>query len=322
VVFVGQPLTFSYFKQHQSDRPYVAVIGGRDGVIRVPSAAGLAAVETAIALGATAGVNATAANAAARRALSFHEIESADPRLLADALTELRLLDSLADMSAAESSAIEKLSLDATVPSTLRAQLLTLVSEKGAVPLLQVLERVTAAPPIVMEAALRARARLGAPADMQEIHRLLDGKDATVRAAAVPALGLNGNPEALADLGRYAIEDPALGVRIAAIDSLGATGEPATLDWLVQCFESDSRPIKQAAARAILSVGGEPANRTLLELATNGRHSETRVYATALLLTRYGRDHPTIRRIKEADPGAAVRDLIAHGMQPGHMHEH
>ena len=124
----------------------------------------------------------------------------------------------------------------------------------------------------------------------------------------------------MTDLGKAATTDPDAAVRGAAIDALGTTGSADALPILSGTFASHERDLQQRSARAIIAIGGPAADDALVELALRGDRTETRTYATIVLLASRGADSAAVRRLVAAKPGPEVLHVIEHGLEMGHRH--
>ena len=72
----------------------------------------------------------------------------------------------------------------------------------------------------------------------------------------------------------------------------------------------------------MLALGGDAADQSFIDLALRGKSVDTQRYAALLLVVLRGRDSPAVRRLLASQPNAEVRDVIEHGLQFQHMHEH
>jgi len=175
--------------------------------------------------------------------------------------------------------------------------------------------------PEVLDAVLVARAKLGAPATKDEIKTYLASKDPIVRSAAVRALANLPEP-AIGELGHFATSDKDLAVRVAAIEALGTTKESAAVPTLSRTFAEPGREVRQASGRALLAIGGGAASDAFVNLALHGTDTETRKYAALLLVVSSGKDSPPVQRLLASNPGGEVRQVVEHGLQWQHSHQH
>lgn len=323
VVLVRPAPPLSYLAAHvPPGMAALTVVGGRFGVVAVGSAAEWAAVERAVAEGAAVASLDGEAALAARRRLAFAELAGPSRPLAADALLELRELPALAPLTGAEVDVLARALANDGLDAATRAGLIALVGERGATDALPALRTAAADTPAVLDALLGARARLGAAAGREELADDLGAEDPAVRAAAVRALARVDDPGALADVGRRATGDPDLGVRVAAVEALGEARRPAALPVLARTFDDPAAALRQSSARALLAIGGPRADQALVDLALRGESTETRTYAALVLLFTRGRDHPAVRRLAEASPGADVRHVLDRGVEFGGAHAH
>lgn len=323
VVLLRPAPPLSYLDQHLPPGARWEPVGGRDGIVTPASDAErreLARIFTEVGPR-IAALHDEAAIRAARRALAFGELDTGGPRLAADALTELRGVDPLDPLSPAEVAVLEKVLASASVAPQTRIGLVDLVAARDRREALPALRRALVDTPAVLRALLSARTRLGAPPDRRELDALLAAKDPAIRASAVEALaGLE--PPPVADIGRLATGDPDVAVRVTAIEALGRAGAPSALPTLAQTFASSDRDVRQASGRAIRAIGGEAANDAFVNLALHGADTDTRKYAALLLLLTTGPDSPAVRRLIASNPSGEVRELVEHGLQWHHSHQH
>jgi hypothetical protein len=87
-------------------------------------------------------------------------------------------------------------------------------------------------------------------------------------------------------------------------------------------FDAPEREMKQASARAMLAIGGPAADDALVELALRGGSVETRTYAALVLVATHGPQHEAVRRIAASNPSPEVRDVLEHGLEFRHSHQH
>jgi hypothetical protein len=322
IVLVRPAPTLSYLAQHLPAGAFLEVVAGRDGVVPVGSDREVEAVSRALADGAAiAALEGAAAKAAARR-LAFSELGSGNPRLMADALAELRRLDELASPSHDEVETLGRVLRDREVDRAVRIGLIQLLTARRTIGAMPALTTAEADDPAVLGALLAARATLGSSGGRQELAPYLSSSDPAVRAAAVRALARLGNGAAVTELERYATVDPDPGVRVAAIEALGATKQPAAVPVLARTFDAEPASIMQASARAMLDIDGPAVDDALVGLALRGGTPTARRYAAAILMLSRGRNHPAVRRIEASNPPPEVRDLLEHGLQdPHHRHD-
>ncbi len=322
VLLLRPPPPLSYLAQHLPDGPHFAISGGRDGIISIANDAEAGVVNTTLAEAMRISeLTDDTEIRAARRALAFAELETAHPRLSADALTLLRRLDDVTTLSADEVQVLGRALASRNVPAATRIGLVQLVGERRWKEALPALQSAVIEPPQVLAAVLAARAKLGAPADKKELQRYLASKDPAVRAAAIRALSTLPQP-AVGELGRFATSDTDVDVRVAAIEALGTSKQPTAVPTLSKTFAEPRREVRQASGRALLAIGGKPASDAFVDLALHGGDPDTRKYAAVLLLVATGRDSPDVRRLMASNPSGEVRDVVEHGLKWTHSHQH
>ena len=322
VVLLRAAPRLSYLTQQLPEGQYFEPVGGRDGVILVGSEGELQAVERVLrVIDGLSKLDAVAARTA-QRELAFDELRSGSPRLVADALAELRELPELGSLSAPEAGDLRRVLADPRIDPVVRVGLIELASEQAGASALPALASVDTQEPLVLDALLAARAQLGAPASHAELARYLASADPSVRSAALRALAALGDERSIAELGRHATTDADVSVRAAAVEALGASHQPAAVPILARAFDAPEREVKQASGRALLAVGGPAATDALVDLALRGPSSETRSYAALLLIASRGPDDPAVRRIANSDPSPEVRYLLKHGLEFHETHLH
>ena len=317
------PPPLSYLTQHLAEGRHFALAGGRDGIIPIANDGEARVVETTLAEATRiAGLGDEAEIRAARRALAFSELQTANARLTADALTQLRRLDDVTTLSAGEVEVLGRTLGSRSVPAAVRIGLAQLVGERRWKEALPALQSALIEPPQVLDAVLAARARLGASPDKAELQRYLTSKDPAVRAAAIRALATLPDP-AVSELGRFATSDKEVAVRVAAIEALGTSKQPAAIPTLSKTFAEPTREVRQASGRALLAIGGKPASDAFVDLALHGGDPDTRKYAAVLLmLSSGGRDSPAVQRLMASNPSGEVRQVVEHGLKWTHSHQH
>jgi hypothetical protein len=322
VVLLAPAKDLTYLRQHLGSDERWDLVGGRDGIIPVASPVDLDEVAEILAAGRAAdSLPEGAERRAALRRLAFRELGTGSARLRADGLTELRQGSEPLVLTSEEIATLAAVLRDTSTPAPLRIGLLRLLGERGWDGAVAALTGAEADTPEVLRALLAARAQLGAPANREEIQRLLASQDPAVRVAAIEGLAQLDDPGVIGELGRYATADDAVPVRAAAIEALGRSHRPEAVPVLSQTFSSDDRTIKQASARALLELG-EPADQALIDLALEGDTSETRRYAALILVVGRGREHPSVQRLLSHDLDPAVAKLLNDGLHSSHAHEH
>ena len=323
VVLLTPAPRLTYLAQTLPEGPHHAVVSGRAGVIPLAPGANGADVEAILqSLAEAAELPQGEARRQAVRDAAFAELATQNARLVADALLELRGLPGTFDLTSEEVGLLRRTLENDGLPAPLRARLLALLGERrwagsaGAIAALPVRD------PVVLRALLDARARLGVPADLEEVRRHLASPDPAVRAAAVSALATLDDPAALRELGGYATGADDGMVRAAAIEALGKSGRPEAVPYLTQTFETDDRRIQQASARALVRLPGDLGQDALLALVlADDTSSRSKRYAALLLIASTGGEHAAVERMKVEAQDPAVRELLEHGLKPHHSHD-
>ncbi|HYB98373.1 MAG TPA: HEAT repeat domain-containing protein [Candidatus Limnocylindrales bacterium] len=305
----------SYLREHVTEAHAYEAVGGRDGV--VPFAGSEQGIEVAASI-----LRAREARTPQQiRNHAFSQLASSNGRLVEDAVQELAAMPALDALTQREHATLAIQLSNTSIPGQTRVLLMEALSRGSDRRLASLLAGAFTETARLLEAALRARARLGAPAGANELNVHLGSPDVGVRAAAVRTLAVSGHPYATAILADAIAEHEPRQVRLAAIDALGEMQDASALGALAAGFESDDRGIKQASARAILAKG-DAADDALIELALRGTSKETRTYAAMLLLTRRPRTHPSVQRLASSRPSPDVLEVLEKGMQDTHAHEH
>ncbi|HYC56379.1 MAG TPA: HEAT repeat domain-containing protein [Candidatus Binatia bacterium] len=315
-VVLLQPLSqVSYLREHVREPNAFEAVAGRDGIIRFA--------------GREQGVEVAGSMLRARDARSplqirshaFSELGSDNPRLVEDGVHELAALSPLQGLTEREKSILAVQLSNTSIPGQTRVRLIETLGrgqDRAAASLLAGAFTETAR---LLEAALRARAKLGAPAGSNELNVHLGSPDLGVRSAALRALAVSRHAYAAAILANAVSPHEPREIRLAAIDALAELEDSASLGALAAAFESDDQGIKQASARAILAKG-DHADDALVDLALRGISRETRTYAAMLLLTRRSRAHPSVQRLASSSPSPDVVEVLEKGLQDSHAHEH
>jgi HEAT repeat protein len=312
----------SYLTQQLPPGPtYLALTGGRDGVVRVADDAERTLVVDVLTEGERIGTLTGDAQQVARRALAFRELATMHPRLAADAVVQLRRVEGMTSITDDELATLGKALATVSLPAPTRIGLVRLAGERGWKSALPALRRAASDTPQVLDAILAARAQLGAPPDKSELMPYLSSKDPAIRTAAVRALASLPTP-AVGEIGRYATTDPDTNVRVAAIEALGETKQPATISTLTQTFSQNDRAVRQASARALMAVGGPAASDAFANLALHGSDVNAKTYAMLLLVLTTGKDSPAVRRVLASNPSPEVVDVAKHGLKWQHSHQH
>lgn len=322
IVLIRPAPPLSYLTEHLPDTPRYGLTGGRDGIIPIASDAERKTVETTMTEALRIGTL-TDENEArhARRTLAFAELQSGQPRLADDALVELRRLDDVTSITPEEVGILGHTLAGHRIGRPARIGLIRLIGDRPWKDALPALRGADIDAPEVLDAVLAARAKVGAPATKDELKGYLASKDPIVRSAAIRALATLPQP-AIGDLGHYATSDADVGVRVAAIEALGTTKQPAAVPTLSQTFAEPRREVRQASGRALLTIGGGAASDAFVNLALHGSDADTRKYAALLLVVSSGKDSPPVQHLLASSPSGEVREVVEHGLQWQHSHQH
>ena len=322
IVLLRPAPPLSYLAQHLPEGHHFALSGGRDGIVPIANDAETAITEHVVAEAIRIGTLADdGEQRAARRPHAFAGLATRTTRLAADGLAELRGLDDVTTLSADELAAFDGALRTATILPGVRSGLMRLAGERGWKNTLPALKAIEPDSPQVLDAILETRAKLGAPADAAELKAYLASKDPAIRAAAVRGLAELPEP-AVGEIGRFATSDADLGVRVAAIDALGTAKATSAVPTLSRTFGENLREVRQASGRALIAIGGPAASDAFVNIALHGADAEARKYAALLLVVSTGKDSPPVQRVLASNPPGEVRNVIEHGLELRHVHQH
>jgi len=172
------------------------------------------------------------------------------------------------------------------------------------------------APPALMEAAWQALDAMGESVPEHALTEQLGSATPTTRAAAVRELLRRDGVAAIATIGPLTVSDPDPEVRRAGIDALGELKRPEGLPPLEQAFAGNTTELRQASARAIVAIGGEPAVDTLERLATSGPEDSQRYAVVVLMLIDDPHKTAIVERLGQTHPDESIRRLITKGPEP------
>jgi HEAT repeat protein len=170
----------------------------------------------------------------------------------------------------------------------------------------------------VQSAAWKALDALGAAPAPQRIEENLAAADPSLRAAAAREILRREGADAINKVAPLALQDPDASVRTAAIEALGETRKPEAITPLERAFIQESGDTQRAAARAIHTIGGRPAIEAFGRLAFEAPPASQR-YAVVLLLTLTDKQDPVVQRIAETHEDPEVHRLLEHGFD---VHKH
>lgn len=261
-----------------------------------------------------------AARAAQERQVVFDLVAAPHPLLVKDAAASLTEIPGLAaSLTSDEQTRVEQALARPDLPPAVRIALIEAIGAAGLralVPALRSLDE-----PTMLPAAWDALARLGSPADPDQLKELLSSQRPQVRAAAVRELLDRAGEAAIAAARAIALRDPDTEARVAAIEALGGTKSAEALPVLESAFKDSSLEIRQAAVRALVSVGGRPAAESFGRLAFEAPSEDAQRHAvSALLLLRVPREDPVLKNIARNHPNEELRELATEGIEVGHHH--
>lgn len=261
----------------------------------------------------------SAQRAVAARDLTFELLSARHPVLVEDGAASLAGVPFLAGtLTSGELEKLEAALRREDLPVRVRVALVRAVGRAGlheAIPALRALR----SPPEVMEAAWQALDQLQAPPPAEKLEERLAADNPEVRAAAVRELLRREGAAAVSKAAPVALQDPDPEVRRAAIKALGETGKPEALPPLERVFVEEDVKMRQAAAGAILAIGGQPATDAFARLTFTGPPSAQRYAFVCLMLNGVTRNDPVIKRIAETHPDESIRRLATHGLD---VHKH
>jgi hypothetical protein len=91
---------------------------------------------------------------------------------------------------------------------------------------------------------------------------------------------------------------------------------------LSRTFGENLREVRQASGRALIAIGGPAASDAFVNIALHGADAEARKYAALLLVVSTGKDSPPVQRVLASNPPGEVRNVIEHGLELRHVHQH
>ena len=322
VVFLVAAARTSSLRQALPAATYYELVVGRAGVISSASASEVEeAVEIVARLMAAGGTPVSAAQQRATgRKLVFDEIAVRHAAIVADGVAGLgKIADLATTLNAEERQRLETALGRADLPVWLRVGLVNTIGERGLKALIPALRTLPDLTLELQRAVWSALTRLGAAPTEKDLSPALSSSDPALRAAAVQALLAGTGDAALARVSQLALTDPDHEVRRAALDALGEARLPAALPSLEQAFASPEADLRQAAGRAIFTIGGQPAADSLVRLAFEGQPEAQHYAVLLLLLSGTPHDDPRIERIRATHPSPEIRRLVDEGIE---FHEH
>ncbi len=252
------------------------------------------------------------------RALTFDLIAARDATLVQDGAASLGdIPDLAATLRPDERQRLETALGRDDLPPQVRVSLVRAIGAARLKAMIPALRALHDQPPEVQAAVWATLAQLGAPPSQDEWEQQLSSSDAGVRAVAVREYLRTMGTAGIGRVGSAAVHDPDASVRVAAIKALGKTQRPEALPPLQQAFTDESAEIYQAAVQAINEIGGRPAAEVLAKLSFDAPPPNQRLALTALLFM-VGPDDPLVVHIAETHPNPDMRDLIQHGIKLEH----
>ena len=256
------------------------------------------------------GISGAGLDAAAARTLTFDLLACDNPILVEDGAAGVA--DLKPPLSDDETQALQSTLLRTELPERVRLALVRSVGDAKLSALAPTLRKIDAPPP-VMEAAWRALDAMGDGLPQQALEARLASRTASTRAAALRELLRRDGVSAIAAVGPLTISDPDPEVRRAGIDGLGELKRPVGLPPLAQAFAGNTTELRQAAARAIVAIGGEQAVSTLERLATTGPQDSQRYAVVVLMLIDDPHKTAVVERLGKTHPDEHIRRLITQG---------
>jgi hypothetical protein len=322
VVFLVPAARTSSLKATLPAGTYYEIVEGRAGVLSSSSAAD---VQEAAAIVARM-VNATRTpvpeneRRAAARKLVFDEIVARQALVVADGASGLGGIKNLAaTLGPQERQRLESALERADLPTWVRVSLVNAVAESGLTVLVPVLRTLPEPTPELQRAAWDALIRLGAAPSAEDMKPALTSPDAPTRATAAHALLAARGAAAIPEVAKLALDDPDHKVRIAATEALGESRLPEALPTLERAFASPETDLRQAAGRAIYTIGGRPAAETFERLAFEGPPDAQKYAVVLLLVSGVPHDDPLVERIRTTHPDESIRRIVTEGLE---VHDH
>lgn len=182
-------------------------------------------------------------------------------------------------------------------------------------PLLACVEQESEAPAVRASAAA-ALGQLKQAQAVPALSELAAVADATVRLAAVRALGLIGGPVVLPTLRGVLNTDQDPAVRAAAVDALGAIGSRSAVPSLAATLREDaSSKVRSAAADALAVVGGPSAPPALVASLSDEDPDARFAVVQALGLVGTPAAIPALLSRKRIEQDPDVRHAIAEALE-------
>jgi HEAT repeat protein len=309
----------TYLEQHLPRGTYFAPVEPPDRQLAAESAAELAEIADIVARIAAsnrAPEQDRGTQAAASRKLVFDLLAARHPTLVAEGVASLGAIPDLADSLTDDErrrleAALDREDLDVR----LRVDLVKAIAGGGLRQVIPALRKLRG--PRLTAACWGALADLGSPVEAADLEQHLKSTDPEWRRVAIRQLVRRERAAAIARAGDVALHDTVFAVRKTAIDALGATKLPEALPTLERAYADPMFEIRQAAAGAIITIGGHPAAETLARLAFDGPKDGQRFAVVGLFVLGIEKNDPLMRRIAREHPEQAIRELAERGLDVG-----
>jgi HEAT repeat protein len=252
------------------------------------------------------------------RRLAFDLLAATHPAFVEDGAASLTSVAGLAaTLTDGERQIIESALRRTDLEARVRIALIEAVAASGLRPLAPALAQLRS-PVEIQSAAWKALDALGAAPAPERIEENLAAVDPSLRAAAAREVLRREGADGISKIAPLALQDPDASVRTAAIEALGETRKPEAVTPLERAFVQENGDLQRAAARAIHTIGGRPAIEAFGRL-TFEAPPESQRYAVVLLLTLTDKQDPVVQHIAETHEDPEVRRLLEHGFD---VHKH
>ncbi len=256
---------------------------------------------------------------ARHRTLVFAMLSAPHPLLITNGVADLSTLPQLASsLTAGEAATLGAVLNNAALPIELRTALIAEIGTLGLRTMVEPLQQIRE--PALQEATLTALRQLGAPVADEELRDRLAATDPQVRLAAAVELLERDSAAAIPVVSGTVLLDADPQVRMGVIEALGATGSAAALPPLETVFTISAVEERQAAARALRQIGGEPAIEALHRLAFTGPIDAQRYAVIVLMTLGVPRDDPRVKDIARRHKDKEIHTMLEHGLKDGHGH--
>ncbi len=313
----------SYIDQHVETGDAFAFSGGRDGWLTVADAALPQLTGPIVHLVETARSGARGESPAKRkqkaRSFVFSLLDAPHSLLVADGIDSLSSVAGLrGTLTPAEVAVIASVLDDRKHPRAARERLIDSIVTNDLRGAMGVLREV--GDPELRRHAWQALRKMGEPVEVEVLTEQLGHDDPHVRIAAARELLASDADDAISVVSATALRDRSREVRLDTIEALGETGKAEAVSPLEKVFTGDDLELRQASARALTAIGGEPAADSFHRLAFAGPIESQRFAVLALLSLGVARDDTRVRAIAERHTDEKIVDMIEHGLKLGHSH--